>query len=366
MSGNMIVTVPNEIGPIEESTLLSSKEYSLDSFTIHLNIKKIDDESNQVLIYDERNQVYVQIVDKKVKFTVKSVSVTSKNQIQLNENVNITCVRERNTMLKIYINGELSQSNYIDGQEGTISLKFIQVSKSSVVYNSIIISSYGFSYKDALESNEKVIRLKTALADATSEKDDHKAMYAIDDNEVTYWLSEEGEDQSIKISLDREVFIEKIGYVAHDDSSSIKDYTISVSLDNVDWHDITGSWSNKNGQKDANVNQKLKYLILKGNTDSGAISASQIYFYGSEIENEDHNPTQPPPPSPLPTKTNTPEPTTSPDDDKKKERLFLIVGIAVGIVAIIVIVTLIACLVRRRKKSQNDLNAEPLITVNDK
>ena len=139
----MIVTVPNEIGPIEEDCLLSTKEYQVDSFTIQLNIKDLKEDFNQVLIKDDRNEVSVEIFDKKIKFNVHSISVSSKQQVPLNMDLNVTCVRERNTMIKIYINGQLSSSNYAEDQSEIVSLKYIQLCKSTAIFNSIIVSSFG-------------------------------------------------------------------------------------------------------------------------------------------------------------------------------------------------------------------------------
>ena len=269
-------------------------------------------------------------------------------------------------MLKIYINSELSQSNYVDDQQKIVSLQHIQICKSTVIFNSIFIASYGYSYKDALESNEKIIRVKTAVAEASSEQEGHPASYAIDDNEFTYWISkeEEEEEKSIKVSLDRIVFLEKISYLAHDEKTAIKDYTIRVSSDNKEWTEISGSFDdNKNDKKEAIVNQKVKFFVLKGKSDSNAISASQIYFFGFEVENEDHNPTPPPPPTPYPTRTTVPQPTDEPDDSDSKEKLFLIIGIAAGAVAVIALLIMIIVLVRKMKKPSEVLNPDPLITV---
>lgn len=367
MAGNIIVSVPDEVGPIESDSLLSTKEYQLDSFTIQMNIKGVNDvDENQVLIKDDKNEVSVEIVDKKIKFKVKTISVSSKQEIKMNENINVTCVRERNTMLKIYINSELSQSNYVDDQQKIVSLQHIQICKSTVIFNSIFIASYGYSYKDALELNEKIIRVKTAVAEASSEQEGHPASYAIDDNEITYWISkeEEEEEKSIEVSLDRIVFLEKISYLAHDEKTAIKDYTIRVSSDNKEWTEISGSFDdNKNDKKEAIVNQKVKFFVLKGKSDSNAISASQIYFFGFEVENEDHNPTPPPPPTPYPTRTTVPQPTDEPDDSDSKEKLFLIIGIAAGAVAVIALLIMIIVLVRKMKKPSEVLNPDPLITV---
>ena len=132
----------------------------------------------------------------------------------MNIDLNVTCVRETNTMIKIYINGQLSSSNYAEDQSEIVSLKYRQLCKSTAIFNSIIVSSFGYSYKDALETNEKVIHVKSAIAEATSEVEGHEVSKAIYDNEVTYWFSKEEKDQSIKVSLDRSVFIEKVAYIA--------------------------------------------------------------------------------------------------------------------------------------------------------
>ena len=151
MTENLIVSVPNQIGPIaDDDTFLSTKESQVESFTIHMDVKK-GDGKNEVLIRDIENKVSVEIVDKHIKFTVDDLSVESKEEVPDNQNIKITCVRERNTMIKIYINGELSQSKYAENQTERKSLKKIQLCRSSVVYNNLLIASYGYSYKQILD-----------------------------------------------------------------------------------------------------------------------------------------------------------------------------------------------------------------------
>ena len=154
MSENLIVSIQNEIGPFESDSCLSSTEFKVDSFTVHLNIKKRNDE-NEILLNDAENEVTIEIIDRKVKFTVKSVSVESKEEIHGDESVKITCVRERNTMIKIYINGELSNSNFNENQREVTFLRKIQICRSSAVYGSLFVASYGYSYNEVMSLNDE-------------------------------------------------------------------------------------------------------------------------------------------------------------------------------------------------------------------
>ena len=403
MAGNMIVTVPNQIGPIESNSLLSFQEYHLESFTIQLNIKDHKDVNNVVLIKDEENKISVEIKDNHVLFTVHSLSVQSKEDIAKYESLNVTCVRERNTMLKIYINGQLSTSTFTEGEDPIVTLKEIQICRSSIVYSSLLIASYGFSYKDALEINEDKIRLTTATASATSQQDGHEASKAIDDNEDTYWISKKGEteQQSISIEIDRIVNLHKVRYIpsSAEKNTAIKEYKFSVSSDGKDWKDFSGSWSNdKNDANECEINENVRFLKLSGKSASDCISVAQLYFFGTETENEDHNPTPPPvptiprsptasqspseSPSESPSKSNTipvtattsppvtvtqtnsmspsGEPSPDDDDEEKKSKAFVAVGIVIAVVVAIVIVVIVVIVFKRKKA--NDLNTQPLIS----
>ena len=343
MAGNMIVTVPQQLGPVKYDGYLSEKEHKVESFTVHLSIQTNSIDGDSILIQDKDNKVTVEIVNRRIKFTVKSLSLLS--DVELSDDNNstyITCVRERNTMLKIYIDGVLSNSVYSEDQDSIVTFNAIKVIHSDIVYNSLSITSYGFSYKDVLEANEDMIRVSTATAEASSEQEGHEARYAIDDNENTYWLSQNAnanDDQYITISFDRIVFIDQIKYKPHDDSTAIQKYTVSVSLNNSEWINFPGQWGDEN-EKIAFINQSLKYLRLSGSSKGNSpISVAQLYFYGHETENED----------------------TNPKHEDKDSVIWVIFGAAAAAV-FAVIIGIIIFVELKKKKSSNFGYSEPLIS----
>lgn len=135
----------------DKDVVLSDDEFNADSFSFQLNIHNRNDQ-DFVILEDDQNAFKVEIVNKKIKFTVGNLSVISRDEIPLND-CRITLVRERNKMIKIYINGELSNSAYNDDiSNDIVSLHRITLKQAPISYNNVYAANYAFKYNE--EAND--------------------------------------------------------------------------------------------------------------------------------------------------------------------------------------------------------------------
>lgn len=152
VSNNAFVFIPNEIQGNDD--IISDIQYESDSFSFVLSIKDRANVKNSKLIEDEGNNFAVEIVDDRLKFSFGSLSVTTAENLPA-ANFNVTLVRERNTMIKIYVNGLISNSSYDKESSPLMKVKDIKLCKSEVTFSSIYMLNYGLGYKDHLKFDEE-------------------------------------------------------------------------------------------------------------------------------------------------------------------------------------------------------------------
>ena len=124
--------------------VVSETQFTTDAFTIKMNIKKVTS-YNGVILEDKNNSVFVESDNGHIVLTVGKVSVRSSELIT--DNTNVTLVREPNTMLKVYINGSISNASYTSGQATLVTLKQFELSNSEYEFNSIYILENAVDYK---------------------------------------------------------------------------------------------------------------------------------------------------------------------------------------------------------------------------
>ena len=88
-----------------------------------------------------------------MKFTVGTLSVTSIENIPT-DNCKVTLVRERNKMIKIYINNEISNSAYSNDGDEIIKLNRLTLKQSPITYNDVHASNYAFKYDENANTDE--------------------------------------------------------------------------------------------------------------------------------------------------------------------------------------------------------------------
>ena len=138
--------------------VLMDKQFSTDSFSIQLNIDEIQNNKNDdlLLLQGEGNNAFkVEIVNNKVKFTLGELNVVSRENIPTKKNTTIVIVRERNKMLKIYIDGEIANSAYnAELAVDSLTIKSVTLKKAPVTYNSVFVSDYGFKYNETADTSD--------------------------------------------------------------------------------------------------------------------------------------------------------------------------------------------------------------------
>lgn len=153
-------------------TALFDGEISTDSFSIQLDINRIENTQNKVILQDDDNSIKAEIIDNKLKFTVGKLSVTSIENIPT-DNCKVTLVRERNKMIKIYINGEISNSAYPsvnsndddDDNGEIIKVKKLTLKQAPITYNDVYASNYAFKYDEEANTDENDQELNDVDAD---------------------------------------------------------------------------------------------------------------------------------------------------------------------------------------------------------
>ncbi|EAX91595.1 F5/8 type C domain containing protein [Trichomonas vaginalis G3] len=141
---NKLVNISNAVEG--DDNKIMNDEFTLDSFSIKLNINTLGN-YNGLLLEDKDNKIIVETESNKfIKFVVGNLSVVSSHEIT--DNTNVTLVRERNTMLKIYVNGTISNSSFRSGEKDVVKMKKIKLAKNSVKYNSIVVVNTALNYKE--------------------------------------------------------------------------------------------------------------------------------------------------------------------------------------------------------------------------
>ncbi|OHS97299.1 alpha-N-acetylgalactosaminidase [Tritrichomonas foetus] len=301
MSGLIAAFIPNAV--VGDDSSINDFDFDTDAFSIQLNIKELNI-TDATLIYDEKKSLVVEVINRLIKFTFNDLSVTSQEEVH--DESRITLVRERNGMLKIYIDGTLSSSAYErPSSEKAVKVNLLRLVACEVSYNSVFLFNKGLSYKESLGLAENQVILSGASAEATTTADEiaNSPKFAIDNNENTFWLSSPQIDnnvypQFLTIKLDRHINVEKLRYIPHNDESAITEYNISVSNDGEVWTFFNGTFrfhQHENIQSDEDdgivvINQTLTFIRIAGKSAGKTISVSEVYIYGNEVNIEEEKP----------------------------------------------------------------------------
>ena len=354
-------------------------------FYVSVTIGQLLSEEDQILFRDLKTKYSIQIVNKGfIKFTVGGVSVISNERISTVRETNVTCVRERNTMVKIYINGEISNSNYNKHQSEIIELNSLEVLPSNVIFNSIIAYSDAMFYKEVYNSNRGMLRTTTCIASG----DITNLNSVVDNNDNTYHISDDvqGERQFIIAQFDRDVYVDHIGYVPYDNKTDIENYLLYTGTSEDEYlTSLYGTFIKEKDMKVAHVGRVLQnFMLTRLENDFTQISCIHLYFFGKEIIESDIIPdaTKTPMASKIPTinftniqsvslhpsdfelkpSSNLPNQNIEKNNNKEHKYLMIVIIVSVSAVVLIVAITIIFCVLMKKQKKESQTFTESLIT----
>ncbi|MCR1960587.1 sialidase [Thomasclavelia cocleata] len=212
----------------------------------------------------------------------------------------ITVTRELNGMVKMYIDGELATTSYQQNEQIQFNYGEVLLGDSNFNANvgDIQVLNRALGYDEIKQQYNQYqladgdIKLDKTAWQATADSvetggpsNEGPAQYAIDDNPSTFWHTQYlgGKPECphwLKIDLNDSVKFDKLEYISRNGNGSIRDYTIEISDDSENWHEINSGTMKKDGTTMIEFENTItaRYLRININSSYGTSAANENIF----------------------------------------------------------------------------------------